>query len=322
MDVYGINSVMVMQLTNALEKTFGPLSKPLFFEHQTIDALSDYFIESHAAQLHMLLANSHTEAATQTASEKMPFQHRQKHHRRPRFARSLQSIDKDIAIIGLSGKYPQADTLDSFWENLCNGRDCITEVPKSRWDWRERYSEDRSEAGKHYSKWGGFITDVDKFDPLFFNISPREAELMDPQERLFLEYAWHALEDAGYCRADFHVPSQHAEQGRIGGQVGVYAGVMYGEYQLFGATSSAAERLPLSSHASVANRVSYQLNLHGPSLTIDTMCSSSLSSLHLACQDLRHGRTELAIAGGVNVSIHPNKYQVLTWTSHNQTGMI
>src|SRR5207302_10330684 len=119
-----------------------------------------------------------------------------------------------------------------------------------------------------------------------------------------------AIEDAGYTRASLNVPCAQD----LPGQVGVYVGLMYSEYQLFGAEASAhGRRLGIpGSFASVANRVSYTLNLHGPSMTLDTMCSSSLSAIHIACQDLKLGRTSLAIAGGVNVSIHPNKYLILS----------
>ncbi|SUX55285.1 Polyketide synthase PksL [Chromobacterium vaccinii] len=206
------------------------------------------------------------------------------------------SVNEPIAIVGLSGRYPEAWDLAAYWRNLSEGRDCIIEVPASRWDWREHYSEDRGEAGRHYSKWGGFIEGVDEFDPRFFNISPKEAAGMDPQERLFLQHAWQAIEDAGLNRAALQAATAN---GRAG-QVGVYAGVMYGEYNLSG------------SLASIANRTSYFLDLHGPSLTLDTMCSSSLTAIHLACQDLRQGRTALALAGGVNVTVHPNKYLMLS----------
>ncbi|HET8798399.1 MAG TPA: type I polyketide synthase, partial [Thermoanaerobaculia bacterium] len=134
--------------------------------------------------------------------------------------------------------------------------------------------------------------------------------LTDPQERLFLQHAWMAIEDAGYTRAALQTPCEND----LPGQVGVYVGVMYSEYQLFGAEASArGKRLGIvGSAASIANRVSYVLNLHGPSVTLDTMCSSSLTAIHLACLDLKLGRTSMAIAGGVNVSIHPNKYLVLS----------
>src|SRR5690606_11106322 len=217
-----------------------------------------------------------------------------------------QPLTEPIAIVGLSGRYPEADDIEAFWEVLRDGKDCITEVPAERWDWREYYSEDRNAAGRHYSKWGGFIRGVDEFDPLFFNIPPVDAPLLDPQERLFLQHAWMAVEDAGYTRAGMQMPASDGPPG----QVGVYVGVMYGEYQLLGAEASLQGEpvgLPVS-YASIANRVSYVMNLHGPSMTLDTMCSSSLTAIHLASQDLKLGRTDLAIAGGVNLSIHPHKY--------------
>ncbi|MEJ2418575.1 MAG: SDR family NAD(P)-dependent oxidoreductase, partial [Exilibacterium sp.] len=240
----------------------------------------------------------------------------------------------DIAIIGLAGRYPQAGDLEQFWANLKVGRDCITEIPPDRWDhslyfdenyFDQSYSgETRDRTGKTYSKWGGFLDGVDEFDPLFFNISPREAEIMDPQERLFLQCAHATLEDAGYTRdslARDHAFSDNpgrenpAEPSRssAGASVGVFVGVMYEEHQLYGAQASVRGRpvaLP-GNPASIANRVSYHLNLHGPSMAVDSMCSSSLSTLHLACQSLQRGDCLAALAGGVNVSIHPNKYLLL-----------
>jgi acyl transferase domain-containing protein len=220
------------------------------------------------------------------------------------------SSSLDIAIIGISGAFPQADDLEEFWQNLAAGRDCISEVPPERWSIDEYYSEERGKAGYHHCKWGGFMRDVDKFDARFFHISPREAELTDPQERLFLEHAWRAMEDAGYRRKDL----QRSAEGDLAGQVGVYAGVMFSEYQLFGAEASVhGTRVGFASGiASVANRVSYVLDLHGPSMTIDSMCSGALTSLYLACQDLRAGRTDLAFAGAANLTIHPNKYTMLS----------
>ena len=297
---YGIDSIMTMKLVAELEKTFGSLPKTLFFEYLTLAELTRYFVASHGAKLTALFepASAAAAAAAAVAPARAPA---------PRQPRARRTIARDvvraespasepIAIVGLSGRYPESPDIESFWRNLRDGKDCITEVPLSRWDWRKHYSEDRSEPGRHYSKWGGFIEGVDEFDPLFFNISPREARVIDPQERLFLQHAWMAVEDAGYTRASLQVPNKKG----LAGQVGVYVGVMYGEYNLSG------------SLASIANRTSYVLNLHGPSLTLDTMCSSSLTAIHLACQDLKLGRTDLAIAGGVNVSIHPSKYQLLS----------
>src|SRR5690606_9293118 len=127
--------------------------------------------------------------------------------------------DDAIAVVGISGRYPMARDLDEFWANLRDGRDCISTVPADRWDHAAIYSEDRHTPGRSYGKWGGFISGVDEFDAGFFHISPNEAAVLDPQERLFLQEAWHAFEEAG------HAPS--AWRGR---SVGVFAGVMYNQY--------------------------------------------------------------------------------------------
>ncbi|MEU6238486.1 type I polyketide synthase [Kitasatospora sp. NPDC047058] len=206
-------------------------------------------------------------------------------------------------MIGLAGRFPLADDLDEFWRNLTAGRDCVTEIPADRWDHSRWYDADPAAPGRAHTRWGGFLRDVDRFDPVFFGISPRQAEVMDPQERLFLQTSWHALEDAGYRRADLS-----------GRPVGVYVGVMYGEYQFHGALDALRGGRPLtgSSFATIANRVSHALDLSGPSMALDTMCSSSLTAIHLACESLRRGESELALAGGVNVSVHPYKYAFLS----------
>ncbi|WP_052729380.1 SDR family NAD(P)-dependent oxidoreductase [Chromobacterium vaccinii] len=311
LEKYGIDSILAMDLTRQLEKTFGPLSKTLFFEYQSIDELTGYFLRAHADKLDGLFAGARPETAAkrQPPAAPRPAARAMRPLAKPAAA-PAQRRDEPIAIVGLSGRYPQAMDVDAFWQKLRDGEDCVTEVPRERWDWREYYSEDRTKPGAHYSKWGGFIEGVDEFDPLFFNIPPVDAEYLDPQERLFLQHAWMAVEDAGYSRAALQIP----RDGDLPGQVGVYVGVMYGEYQLFGAEASLdGERVGVPvSYASIANRVSYLLNLHGPSMTLDSMCSSSLTAIHLACQDLKSGRAELAIAGGVNVTIHPNKYLILS----------
>lgn len=206
----------------------------------------------------------------------------------------------DIAIIGISGRYPGASSMEEFWENLKHGRDSVTEIPSDRWNMKQYFDPDKNQAGGMYTKWGGFMEDVDKFDPLFFNISPREAELMDPQERLFLETVWHAIEDAGYNKSG------------LGRKVGVYVGAMWGQYQLLAAEVNGSHVMPSSIYASIANRVSYFFNYSGPSMAVDTMCSSSLTAIHLACESLRRGEINAAVAGGVNVTIHPNKYMFLS----------
>ncbi|WAT23108.1 SDR family NAD(P)-dependent oxidoreductase [Bacillus halotolerans] len=322
MEDYGIDSIMIMHVTGQLEKVFGSLSKTLFFEYLNIRSLSQYFTESHREKLlHILGIESETSSSIEEnrkpdseTEEKKEIPVRR---RKPGFVpmqrngqkQSAEKETEEIAIIGISGRYPQADNIHELWKNLRDGHDCITEIPEDRWDHSLYYDKDKDKPEKTYSKWGGFIKDVDKFDPQFFHISPREAKLMDPQERLFLQCVYETMEDAGYTREHLG-RKQDAE---LGGNVGVYVGVMYEEYQLYGAQEQARGRslaLP-GNPSSVANRVSYYFDFHGPSMALDTMCSSSLTAIHLACQSLQRGECEAAFAGGVNVSIHPNKYLML-----------
>ncbi|MWV45370.1 SDR family NAD(P)-dependent oxidoreductase [Paenibacillus sp. HJL G12] len=323
LEKYGIDSVMVLQMTNDLERVFGPLSKTLFFEYQSIQEVTDFFLQSYRESLKLLLGIDDNKAeiegpaiAPQAAPQESEALVRPRRER-PRFLSSGdgaletdhrnardQKPSMDIAIIGLSGRYPGADNVEHYWSNLKEGKDCITEIPQERWDYQLYYDLDKNKSGKTNSKWGGFLQGVDQFDPLFFQISPREAEIMDPQERLFLQCVYGSMEDAGYTREAL---------GKHGGQVGVYVGVMYEEYQMYGAEQTLLGN-PLSlggSPSSIANRISYWCNFHGPSMAVDTMCSSSLTAIHLACQSLAREGCELAIAGGVNVSVHPNKYLAL-----------
>lgn len=302
---YGMDSVLAMKLTNQLERSFGSLSKTLFFEYQNIAALAAYLVKAFpavlrektgmttpavaaASPLAAPMAASLPHAAAGTAS---PLRSKLRLSASP-----APAAEDDIAIVGLAGRYPQAPDLDVFWHNLKSGRDCITEIPPERWDHAPLFDAARNRPGKTYSKWGGFLDEVDRFDALFFNISPKEAELIDPQERLFLETVWETIEDAGYSKESL-----------AGRRVGVYVGAMWGQYELYGANSPVAG-VPSSSFASIANRVSYFFDFHGPSLALDTMCSSSLTAIHLACEAVRKGTVDAAIAGGVNVSVHPSKY--------------
>ena len=158
---------------------------------------------------------------------------------------------------------------------------------------------------RRYSRWGGFLAEVDRFDARFFNITPRDAREIDPQERIFLETSWEAVENAGYS------PETLAR--KVANEVGVFAGAMWSEYQLHGPHRDSAGNVRAlnSSFAGIANRVSFTFDWHGPSMTVDTMCSSSLTAIHLACESLRRGECRMALAGGVNVSIHPNKYLLI-----------
>ena len=289
---YGINSMMIKSLNLRLEKEFGALPKTLFFECPTLHELAKYFLEFHHDQLHPLWGIDSKLIGSVVPREKI---------KTPMMAEEHLANDQ-TAIIGIDGRFPKAANLIEYWENLKNGVDCISEIPPGRWDYLKYYNAEKQTPGKAYSKWGGFIDDVDKFDPPFFNMSSREAELTDPQERLFLETVWHTFEDAGYTRSSL--------KSVFNSKVGVFVGVMYGEYQLVGGSNhDEAPTLPVSAtYGSIANRVSYMFDIHGPSMAIDTLCSSSLTALHLASESIRHGECEAAIAGGVNLSIHPTKY--------------
>lgn len=318
LETYGIDSIMITELNRNLAYDFGELSKTLFYEFRTLRGVADYLTATYPHQcLNWIgLAEKDTQekinAATASSSGVTPrlfpsSESDQTVSRSAGFAgKSGQPAEKEpIAIIGMSGRYPQAEDLDAFWRNLAAGMDCITEIPGGRWPVEGFYEPNPEIAvaeGKSYSKWGGFLEHATSFDPLFFKISPLEASCMDPQERIFLESCWHALEDAGCTRE--HLASQY------GGRVGVFAGITKTGFNLYGPEfKKQGERmLPFTSFSSVANRVSYLFNFNGPSMPIDTMCSSSLTAIHEACEHILRGECELAIAGGVNLYLHPSNY--------------
>jgi acyl transferase domain-containing protein len=203
------------------------------------------------------------------------------------------------AIIGISCRFPGAENPESFWSLLWNGADAIGEIPKDRWDASRFYDPEPGRPGKMITRCGGFLDRIDQFDADFFDIDPREAKRLDPQQRLMLEVAWEALEDAGL------VPEKLA-----GTQTGVFLGIRqtdYGRY-LYGELARIDGRNPDNTYPCiVANRISYVLDLRGPSMAVDTACSSSLVSVHLACQSLRAGESDLAVAGGVNLNLFPEE---------------
>ncbi|WP_437581603.1 SDR family NAD(P)-dependent oxidoreductase [Sorangium sp. So ce887] len=325
-DAYGINSVLILELNKVLEGELGgDLSRTLFFEYKNLAELSSYLAEEHREALAGNLGAppartepARTEPARTEPARTEPARTEPARAEEPIFAplparvKQLEPVPvvpvaaapapPEIAIIGVAGRYPHADTLEAFWANLKAGRDSIEEIPPDRFDYAPFYDPDRS-AGKLYGKWGSFIADIDKFDPLFFNISPREAEQMDPQERLFLQTVWHTLEDAGYTR--------HALRGS---KVGVFVGALWQPY-LELAVLARQQGDPVGPSTllySIANRVSYCCDFRGPSMAVDTACSSSFTALHLACQSIRSGESELAIAGGVNLSVGASKYLFLS----------
>ncbi|MEK4316339.1 type I polyketide synthase [Bacillus sp. FSL P4-0334] len=285
---YGLDSILVVRLTNAFRNVFDQMTSTLFFEYQTIEEIADYLLLSQRGAFMKAMGVREEQLSDHTDNLNV------KQNKIPQNEEGSRTNGdpyiQDIAVIGLSGRYPGADHVDELWENVKAGRHSITEVPKDRWDWKTFYNEERGKWGSIYSKWGGFLDDIDKFDPLFFRISPAEAERMDPQERLFLQTAYSSIEDAGYT------PATLCDSRKIG----VFVGVMNSNYPT------------VPSDWSIANRVSFLFNFQGPSMAVDTACSSSLTAVHLAAESLRSGMSETAIAGGVNLIVDPAHYERLS----------
>ncbi|MBF0695877.1 SDR family NAD(P)-dependent oxidoreductase [Actinomyces bowdenii] len=291
-DVLGIDSLMVRRLGVAMEARLGPQPTSQFYEHRTIRELAGKLAADYPEAFGSAPAQPLSGTDVRPAQE------------------SHASVREDIAIIGMAGVFPGARDVDELWDKLFAGQDLVTPVPKERWDNERWYSKRPATPGRTNGKWGGFLEGVAEFDPLFFEISPREAELLDPQERLFLQTAWHAMEDAALS------PRMLRNSAEIDGEhrVGVFVGVTSGQYQLLGMEQWAKGNMvsPTSSYWSVANRVSYFLDLNGPSMTIDSACSSSLVALHEACESIHRGESLVAITGAVNLSLHPAKYVALS----------
>ena len=270
----GINSLTSIELLNRLRNAVGSgrhLPATLLFEYATPNALVDY------------LAGANEPAPTALVS----------------------ANEETIAIIGMACRFPGADTPEEFRQLLMEGRDAIGTVPADRWNIDAFYDADPAAPGKMNTRFGGFLSRVDLFDAEFFNITPREAAAMDPQQRILLEVAEEALESAGVADEDF-----------ARDRVGVFVGASSNDHMMMkfmgepGAIDAYAGTGNLSS--ALAGRISYLMGLRGPSMTVDTACSSSLVAVHLACQSLRSGESNLALAGGVSLMLTPEATIFLT----------
>lgn len=213
---------------------------------------------------------------------------------------SERAKHEPIAIIGAGCRYPGGiEDPELLWRVVRDGVDAVSDVPPDRWDVDAYYDPDPKAAGKMVTRRGGFLAQLDRFDAQFFGISPREATTMDPQQRLLLETAYEAIERAGL-----------AADRLVGSNTGVFVGITTGDYgqllrigdpessDVYSATGNALN--------AAAGRLSFVLGLQGPCAAVDTACSSSLVAVHLACQSLRSGECDLALAGGVNVILSPN----------------
>jgi acyl transferase domain-containing protein/NADPH:quinone reductase-like Zn-dependent oxidoreductase/SAM-dependent methyltransferase/acyl carrier protein len=213
-------------------------------------------------------------------------------------------MQKDrIAVIGIGCRFPGGvNDIETFWKLLIEGRDAVADVPPDRWNVERYYDPEPGIAGKTSAKRAGFLDQIDQFDPQFFGISPREAPYVDPQHRLLLETAWEAIENAGLVL--------DLEKGN---DVAVFVGVSHNDYQ--GIQSTASDHFGItphtatgSAHSIAANRISYSFNLRGPSVAMDTACSSALTAVHVACEHIWSGRGDIALAGGVTVMITPGGF--------------
>jgi acyl transferase domain-containing protein len=295
-DRYGLDSALIVEATQAVEQVCGPVPQTLFFEHTTLESLAEYLLAQHTPALSAYFADQGSLGGEDSSDSQV---HRSTEQAALPDAPAMGAspgTQEPIAIIGIAGRYPRSATLEDFWRNLSLGLDLVTAIPADRWRISEHFCPKKGTPGKTYCKWGSFIDEPARFDAALFNIPPTEARVLDPQERQFLEIAWATFEDAGYSRA-----------GLAGQSVGVFVGAMWAQYQMV-ETCAGSEWLPNSSFSSIANRVSYIFDLSGPSVAVDTMCASSLTSIHLACRSLRQGDCRMALAGGVNLSLHVNKY--------------
>ncbi|MEP7279701.1 MAG: SDR family NAD(P)-dependent oxidoreductase [Bacteroidota bacterium] len=266
---YGLSSFDAVTLSGDMEEFIGSrLSPTITYDYPDIFSLSEY-----------LAANSDNRDA-------------------PLSVNMLPGYSEEpIAVIGMSCRFPGASNPESFWKLLHDGIDMISEVPPDRWPKQAFYNADSSVPGKSISYWGGFLDNVDQFDPFFFGISPIEAKQMDPQQRLLLELSYEALDDAGQIKENID-----------GSDTGVFIGISVNEYSQL----QLSDPLQINSHSGTgsalsiaANRISYFFNFHGPSIAIDSACSSSLAGVHLACQSIRNGECNMALAGGVNIILSP-----------------
>lgn len=267
----GLGSRDAMGMSGELAKLVGrPISPVDFWQHPTINALVGF--------LSVPEQQSETAADTRNSSDR--------------------SVHEPIAVVGLGCRFPGGISgPEALWRFLMEGHCSVGEVPAERWGLFDDGSPEVAATLAQTTRWGSFLSEIDTFDAEFFEISPSEAAKMDPQQRLLLEVAWEALEHAG-------IPATSLRRS----QTGVFAGACGSEYGYLGSThlptvdawSNTGGALSI-----IANRLSYVLDLRGPSVSVDTACSSSLVAVHLACQSLRNGDSDLAIAAGVNLLLSP-----------------
>lgn len=291
-DDLNLDSIAAQQLLQLLEERVGPLPSTLLYENGTVDALAHWLSDMRPLEIDRWTGDLDTEGTTGVVVG--GGEASRAGYARDKTLGSPGSAES-VAVIGMAGIFPGAQDIDTLWEKLLAGADLITSRPAPL---------DRADGTSRPGAWsrgGGFIDDVDAFDAKYFGISPLEAELMDPQQRLFLQVAAASIEDSGHALSTFR-----------GSRTGVFVGVSSSEYYALVARagrSHDAYATSGNSHAVLANRVSFLLDLHGPSESVDTACSSSLTALHRAVRCLQTGDCDAAIAGGVNLLLSDDLFE-------------
>jgi 3-oxoacyl-(acyl-carrier-protein) synthase/SAM-dependent methyltransferase len=276
---YGVDSILGVNFINRLNERLGiSLNTAVVFEYSSAERLSGHIVEAYRGQIDRA---SSTAAADEACGDAETAAEAQGEDTRVTRATRVLS---EIAIIGMSGQFPKAGNVDQFWRNLVDGVDGVQEFPAHYLDQANAYSATK-QRGKTRCKWGGILADRDCFDPLFFNISPREAESMNPHQRLVMQESWNALEDAGYNPKTLS-----------GSHTAIFIGAE--------PTGYVGDTFTGLSDALIASRLSYALNFSGPAFVVNTGCSSSAVAIHLACESLRNGESQLVLAGGVNACLH------------------
>ena len=302
----GFDSIGLATFANAINDKYRlDINPVLFFEYPTLRAVATVLATEHGAAVQKVhggtgAPDSAVKVTAVTHEAPLPIALAKGFDspaesgdtwRQQRFTR------EPIAIVGIAGTLPQSANLEEFWDHLSHARDLVTEIPRDRWNWEDHDGNPVKESNKSYSRWGGFMKEVDKFDTFFFGITPREAEMMDPQQRIFLQTVWHAIEDSGHKVSDLS-----------GTRTGLFVGVSAKDYiDVLTGNEMAVDGYSASgnSHSILANRVSFLLNLRGPSAPLDTACSSSLVALHRAIESIHTGSSDMAIVGGVQVMLTP-----------------
>ncbi|MGB1026551.1 MAG: beta-ketoacyl synthase N-terminal-like domain-containing protein, partial [Rhodospirillaceae bacterium] len=288
----GVDSLANEAILAKLSRSVGDVPATLLFSCPTIAALAAWLTRERSEAVAALdLAVEARGAPLKASTTEVPTTERPRHRSPPQPGR------EPVAVVGLAGRFPGAPDIHSFWQMLKDGVSAISEVPPERWDWQAWAGEKGQGDGGHYTRFGGFLPDPYAFDPLFFAIPPVSAARMDPQQRVMLETAWSALEDAGIRPRDLPRRS------------GVYIGASTQSFATLAARAApppGGKALTVETDLSdIANRISFLMDLHGPSLTVDTACSASLTAVHLALKALAAGDCEAALVGGVNLTLDP-----------------